>query len=364
MVPLVPRRPIAAVWLTMSDIRISVLESERDERAYTDFLMRHDGATVYHSLRYRDVVLAITRATAEYALAWRGDDVVGTMPVMTLRGRHGEVLNSLPFFGSYGNILASCVTAARALAEWFYARLDKAGVAAATVIENPFGPSRHLPRADMSDERIAQWTELTPGANFSEQLLTMIDGSARRNIQRARAAGIEVTINHDAFDFLAESHRQNMQEIGGRTKPPEFFDAVRRHMIASQDYRLYVARYDGQPIAALLIFYFKHFAEYIMPTTIKNRRELQPTAAILHRAMCDAQAEGRRIWNWGGTWLTQNGVYRFKRKWAAREASYSYHVYVRNPKLMADSAGSLSIEYPYFYTVRFGALREAAAGRQ
>lgn len=347
-----------------ADIRISLLESERDETAYADFLKRHDGAMLYHSLRYRDVVMAITRATAEYALAWRGNNVVGAMPVMVLSGRHGEVLNSLPFFGSYGDVLASCAGAAHALAEWFSVRLEKPGVAAATVIENPFDRSSQLPGADMRDERIAQWTALTEGAEFSEALLARIEGSARRNIRRALAAGVEVTVDNDAFDFLAKSHRQNMQEIGGRAKPTEFFDAVRRHMIAGEDYRLYTARHGNETISALLIFYFKSFAEYIMPTTLEDRRVLQPTAAILHRAMCDAQADGRRIWNWGGTWLTQDNVYRFKRKWGALEAKYSYYIYIRNPALRVQSAASLSKDYPYFYTLPFGSLEAQSETRK
>lgn len=344
-----------------ADIRISLLDTERDDPAYSDFLNRHEGATIYQSLRYRNVIAAITKARAEYAVAWFGNEIVGALPVMALNGPHGEVLNSLPFFGSYGDVLASDAKAADALVEWFAARLKKPGVAAATIIENPFDRGQHPAWSDrdLRDQRIAQWTELPDEPNFPDALLARIDSSARRNVRRALGAGITVAVDNDAFNFLAQSHCQNMEEIGGRPKPAVFFDAVRQHMIAGEDYRIYIARHDNTTIAVLLMFYFKTFAEYIMPTTLVAQRVLQPTAAILHRAMCDAQAEGRRVWNWGGTWLTQEGVYRFKHKWGAQEANYSYHVFVKNSALARQSAPSLITDYPYFYTLPFTALKAA-----
>ena len=93
-----------------------------------------------------------------------------------------------------------------------------------------------------------------------------------------------------------------------------------------------------------------------MPVTAPGNREHQPTAAIILRAMQDAQSDGRRIWNWGGTWTSQTGVYRFKKKWGATEKRYSYHTYVRDDCVLAQSAEALSAGYPYFFVVPFAAL--------
>jgi hypothetical protein len=164
-----------------------------------------------------------------------------------------------------------------------------------------------------------------------------------------------VTVRQDAtaFTFLETVHRQNMAEIGGKPKPASFFAEVPRVMAAGRDYRLYVAEHSGEAIAALLLFYFGPFVEYITPVTRPGSRDLQPTAAILSRAMTDAIADGRRIWNWGGTWLTQDGVYRFKRKWGARETRYRYATFVRNPELLHMTPEALGKHYPYFYAFPF-----------
>ena len=50
----------------------------------------------------------------------------------------------------------------------------------------------------------------------------------------------------------------------------------------------------------------------------------------------DAAAGGKAWFNFGGTWLTQEGVHRFKRKWGARAVSYRYFTQVNDRSLLAD----------------------------
>ena len=51
----------------------------------------------------------------------------------------------------------------------------------------------------------------------------------------------------------------------------------------------------------------------------------------------DAVERGYAWWNWGGTWLTQEGVLRFKRKWGARERRYRYFVKLNDRSLFDES---------------------------
>jgi len=330
-----------------------------DERLYDEFLARHAEATLYHSLRYRDLLLAVAGGEAEYLVA-RGDGrIVGVLPAIARAGSYGRVINSLPFFGSYGGVLSESAEAAAALWAAFGDRTASAGVAAATVIENPFidgsAPSATLP-ATHGDERIAQFTPLEPGPSFRDKLLARIDGSARRNLRKAELAGIRVVVDNDALGFLERAHGEGMAEIGGTPKPAAFFAAIRSLLRPEIDYRVYAAKSGGAPVAALLVFYFGRFAEYITPATAGGHREQQPMAAILFRALSDAAAEGRGFWNWGGTWLSQTGVYRFKRKWGAEERRYGYATILRDPALLRLSAQELSALYPYFYVLPYSSL--------
>jgi hypothetical protein len=345
------------------ELVVRPLETSAEAVAYSRFLERFPAATVYHSLPYRDLVLGCAGGRARYALAWRGTEVVGALPIIVADGPLGPVVNSLPFFGSYGDVLTNDAHAVVALQRWFFEQMEVDGVAAATIISNPFddAPPASWEDATLVDERIAQWTPLVNESGETVDVRAAIDGSARRNLAKALAERVSVVIDNDALDFLADCHRQNMAEIGGRTKPKSFFSALPAAMVSERDYRIYLAKRDGHPIAALLVFLFKHFVEYVMPVTAPGNREHQPTSAIIFRAMQDAQSEGRTIWNWGGTWISQTGVYRFKKKWAATERKYAYRTYVRDERVLNQSAETLTSGYPYFFVVPFSALAAKGA---
>lgn len=330
-----------------------LIPSSEDE--YTEFILKTLGATFYHSLTFRDLLIEVLNPIVEYALARRDGLIVGVLPLMGRAGPCGTVFNSLPFFGSYGGILAVDADARECLANWFLNRLGSKDVAAATVVSNPFDPNQNQEweDADASDLRVAQWTPLPSAARCNTTLFGLIDGSARRNVRTAEKAGVTVSIDNSAFAFLEMTHRANMAVIGGNHKPATFFTAVQRVMRADEDYRLYVAHHQNVPVAAILLFYHGDYVEYITPVTAMDSRDLQPTAAILYKAMTDAIHEGRRVWNWGGTWLEQDGVYRFKRKWGAKERQYKYSTFVREPSLVRMIPTEVSKHYPYFYVFPF-----------
>ncbi len=355
-------------------VHVRCLETAADHNAYQAFLDTCPAATLYHGLPYKDLLMACVEAQVDYALAWRNSQVVGALPTMTRAGPCGQVINSLPFFGSHGDIIATDPVAVPVLEAWFRSKLDEPGVATATVISNSFKLSNivHAQKnrwagAALQDQRIGQWTLLdtdTPDMPFASTLFSKIHSSARRNIRKAEREGVQVSVENNAIGFLETCHLENMVAINGKSKPVAFFDALRDVLRPDKDYRIYVARHNGMPIAALLVFFFKQFADYIMPVTLSSARPLEPMSVILLQAMCDAQKEGRRLWNWGGTWLTQTGVYRFKKKWGAIEAPYAYHVYIQDKRILEQSAESLTADYPYFYVVPFSALITTDRGVQ
>jgi hypothetical protein len=337
----------------MDTVSVSPIDLERDGDVYARFLSDTPGATIYASDGYRRLVEQLCEAGSTYLGAWRGRKLEGVLPLMSRSGPHGTIVNSLPFFGSYGGVLAASEAAAGALASAWAEVVKAPGVASATAIDNPFSPAGSaLETWAATDERLAQWTVLPPQDAGPEALLASLDGSARRNIRKAEASGVRVE-PEGSFAWLESVHRDNMAEIGGRSKPSAFFSAIPALMREGTDYKLYTAWAEGRPIAGLLVFLFKGFVEYITPVTATGDRDLQPTAAILARAMTDAISEGRRIWNWGGTWTSQTGVYRFKRKWGALERRYSYRTVVNDPALPKVAAADVAQAYPGFYAFRF-----------
>lgn len=312
--------------------------------AWDSYLTRHDGSLVYGSSRFRALLVELLGCRDRSLAAVEGGALRGVLPLMERDG----VLNSLPYYGSNGGILADTAEISDALVGAYSEAAETAR--SATLIENPFAPTRYagLHRTHR-DERIAQWTNLPA---------TGIEPSARRNVRRAGGAGIVVERDATELPRLYELHDENIRALGGRPKDRQFFDLVSQHLTESEGFEVWVARHEGRTIAALLTLLFNRTVEYYTPAIEHDARPLQPLAAILDGALADATARGFTRWNWGGTWHSQEGVLRFKRKWGAREARYAYHVQVNDEELTVASPEDLLARFPGFYVVPFAALRE------
>lgn len=352
---------------------IEIIERQSAGQALLDdidqFVQAHPEATFYHSSRYHAFLLDLLGASCHSLVALRDGKVVGILPLMTLDGPCGVVANSLPFYGSYGGILAVEPAAATLLWEHARERIEQLDVTVTTVVSNPFAAAIDdgMPGKPM-DYRLVQYTDISGGANHAlkdtDWLHRIIDSSTRRNIRKAHSSGVEVRTAPEAMAFLRQAHLEGMAAIGGRPKSDRFFALIDRHFRPDVDYKLYVASIGGEPVAALLLFLFREYAEYFVPATIEAAREAQPMAAILERAMAEAAAAGSRVWNWGGTWETQTGVYRFKRKWGAAERRYDYYVELRHPeRLHGQTPQSLIDGYGNFYVVPFRLLNEGEDGQ-
>jgi hypothetical protein len=341
-------------------MRVVELTQEHED-GYERFLERNPAALLYHGLRFRDFVTRLLGCGVRYAIVLRGADVVGTMPVMVADGAYGTVLNSLPYFGSNGGVLVEDPEARSLLTDWYVAQLAEPGVAAATVIENPLAPEPPpgLPR-DLEDERVGHITPLAASDDPDELVRRSIDGSARRNIQKAIRAGVTVDLSDDGMEILERLHTANMQSVGGRAKAPEFFKLIPDYFRRGEDYNLYVARVDGTAVAALLVFYFGHTVEYYIPATDLEFRPVQPMAAVLLRAMSDAAAMGFRNWNWGGSWTDHESLIRFKAKWGGQPHVYRYSTRLRNHEILSATPEQLLAAYPGFYVVPFSAIQAAS----
>jgi hypothetical protein len=338
-------------------VKLSVL-CRNDEPAYETFLLGMDDSLLYYSLSYKSFLQDLLECQAEYWIAWDGDRVTGVLPLMWREGPFGRVLNSLPYYGSNGGVVATTIEAGHALTEKYNQLASAPEVLASAWICHPLRQSELRPKHTFVDERIGQFTSLEWSSSDVELAMrAAIDGSARRNIQKAQSSGVSVRMANEEFEFIHRIHFDNMKEIQGKAKSKEFFAKIPHHFKADSDYRIYVAERSGRMISGLLLFYFNRTVEYFTPVTVSTERESQPMALILSKAMVEAAQAGYIRWNWGGTWLSQDGVWRFKRKWGATEYRYNYFVQLNAPKILEHAKSELLEAYPDFFVVPFTQLR-------
>lgn len=350
--------------------------TSQHESAYEELLLACPWAMLNHSLPYRRFLKDFLPSTAvdHYLLAFDDDELVGALPSFLIDGSIGPVLNSLPFFGSHGSILLRPGTnpaTAAFLADALMELCRNHDVAFATVIETPFSDNEDQLRRAMNfqyrDKRIGQLTTLPEGGSaeqVSESLLALYHQKTRNIVRKAMRSGL--VFGHDqsrkALDALHALHETNILGIGGIAKPKRFFYSIVSQLQADQDFRIYTARTeDGEIVCALMLLYFKDTVEYFVPAIAESWRTAQPLSALIHLAMRDAVLErGARRWNWGGTWLTQNGVYHFKSRWGTTDHPYHYYtrVFPDMQSLHGVSRQTLLQGYPWFYTVPFTVLEQ------
>ena len=341
------------------DASIHIVElSNNLENNYTEFLIKHPLALAYHTLPYCKFVHNIVGGNTCYQIAINdGGSVLGVLPLMYKEGKWGRVYNSLPYFGSHGGILSSSQLVQETLTQKYNQLVSEDNVAAATLISHPFQQEAEIRIVhNQTDYRIGQWTRLPHnGQDIDIQLMEKIDASTRRNIRKAYKEGVTVykETSQEAINFLKETHIDNMEKIGGNLKTDPFFLGLSNILRASDEYDIYIASLDGKWVAALLLLLYKDTIEYFVPVTLEGFRNFQPMAAIIYQAMQDYTYQGYKWWNWGGTWKTQKGVYRFKKKWAAQDFKYYYYCQINNLELMNIPQQSLLSEYEGFYIMPF-----------
>ena len=354
-------------------IKIELLTPDL-EASYEELLHSVEYSLMYVSLKYRNFLKRIlTHSQDFYLVAYESGQMVGVLPsFIKYNTTYGNILNSLPFYGSNGGVILSPKASDRkavklALLGAFDSLGVEKSVMTSTLISNPLDPDVTLYEAHsqytLRDRRIGQIVCLpTRGSNDSEledALMGMFHQKTRNCVRKAQKNQIAVyhSDSLEAIQSLATLHQQNLEVIGGLSKSWSVFLSIRETFSYDRDYRVYLAQKDGRIIAALLVFFYNHTAEYYTPATLVKYRVYQPMSLLVYEAMKEATQRGCIYWNWGGTWLTQDGVYHFKSRWGTEDKLYSYYIKVFDEQILGYSKEQLLQEYPYFYAVPFAHLK-------
>jgi hypothetical protein len=332
-----------------------------------DFLHRNDNALIHYSGAYmRFLSRAIPKAELQYFSAFDGDRLIGVVPFARLNDpKLGTAINSLPFFGSHGGVLVDNDLpdggsgVLNSLYESFLAESQSCGAATVTVIENSFSPLSNSAisrlNIDVVDDRIGQITSLPAGGDTEEKLFASFHVKTRNAIRKGQKSGqiIELCENVENLAWLQCVHEQSIRSLGGVPKTLEIFESLIAEFPLGTSSRLYVGRIDGEPVSGLLLLLYQDMVEYFTPVVVEEHRDKQVLSGLIFRAMTELAKEGYRVWNWGGTWRSQEGVYRFKSRWGAAERPYRYFNRLTDSNFKSHSREVLTQAFPFFYLFKY-----------
>jgi len=324
---------------------------------YSVFIDTHAGSMLYHTVKYKKLLNKILAVDDNYLIAIDDkQEIQAVMPLMYKEGLLGTVVNSLPFYGSNGAILANSNEAFDFLLTKYNDTVaNNKSISASTVISNPLLVSQNYDTIsfEIKDYRIGQFTKIGFAENNEEQLMNLFHYKTRNMVRKSQKQGLEVVIDNSQIDFLYNTHKQNMAAIGGRAKIESFFKCFPAIFKENEDYKIYIAKENGIAIAALLLFFHNKTVEYYTPVIVEEHREKQPLSLLIFEAMKQASEQGYELWNWGGTWASQDGVYRFKKRWGTEDINYYYYTKINNKDILSSSKETLLKEYPDVFVLPF-----------
>ncbi len=329
------------------------------EQQYENFVQSFSTSMLYHTIAYKKMLLDLLDCEANYLVCFdEKSNIKGVLSLMSKIGSLGKVFNALPFYGSNGSILTVDAEARQKLIE-SYQEIIKSSVSS-TIITSPFdiNPKPNDILYDIQDYRIGQITFFENISNEND-LMDSFHYKTRNMVRKAQKSNITIKIDnsHESVNYLYTTHLQNMTDIGGKPKMKRFFDIFPNYFQAGKDFNIYCASIDDVPIASLLLFYHKQTIEYYTPVVSHEYRDLQPLSLLIYQAMMEGIQKGFKTWNWGGTWESQEGVYRFKKRWGTTDINYYYYTQIHQQSLYYADKNTLLTEYESFFTLPFQYLK-------
>lgn len=282
-------------------------------------LLERHAADLFHSPEWLRVLPATYGLAVEslVLLDDSGEPEAG-LPFCVLRDPRGERVASLPF-SDYCDPLVSTAEQWQALADGLLA-LDLP--ASLRCLHNA------LPLDDMRFPLVkrARWHGLDIEPSLDE-LWMALDPSARRAIRKAERAGLTVRLapgEGDLRTFFGLHLGVRKYKYGLLAQPFRFFEAIREQFIDAGRFALMLAEEDGEAVGGVLYLEWGETLYYKFSASSLSRLESRPTDLLIWEGIRYAKARGLRRIDFGLSDWDQEGLVRYKRKFASCEGTISF----------------------------------------
>jgi CelD/BcsL family acetyltransferase involved in cellulose biosynthesis len=307
---------------------VKVVQRPLRDPPWSAFVAQHPAALPFHHPSWAEVLAACYRFPA-FGLTVEDADgtIVAGLPVLEVRRRAGRRRwVSLPFTDR-----CPPLTDPEAVDAVLPGLLDQArrqyGVARLEVRAELAGAQAHPAGEFLTHQLALLGTE-------DEIFRTFHPSQVRRNIQRARRAGVTVRRAHAEEDLTSvfyRLHTRTRRRLGVPVQPLRYFRLLWRHMLAPGHGALMIAELDGSPVAAAVFLASHNTCVYKYGASDEQRWHARPNHLLFWEAIRWAAANGCRTFDFGRTDLGEEGLRSFKSRWGAEESRLRYSVLTDAP---------------------------------
>ena len=220
-----------------------------DTEARDAFVLAHPRSTFFHQSGWQRFVTNVHRHRSEELLAWRGEELVGVLPLMSCSSLSGRrKLLSLPF-SVYGGPLGADAGVERQLVQAACELAEERRVhyLELRTLEDP------APEWPGSDLYCTFQKELPEDP---DEVLKGMPKKARADARKARTKhGLELSLGEWYVDDLCRLFLLNKRALGSPALPAAHFAAALRDF-PGQAF-VHLVRREGTPLAAVMSFTFR-----------------------------------------------------------------------------------------------------------
>jgi CelD/BcsL family acetyltransferase involved in cellulose biosynthesis len=155
-----------------------------------------------------------------------------------------------------------------------------------------------------------------------EQMWSSLGSTARRNIRKARDAAVTVSFDTstaavDAFFAMHQRNRRAKHRL--LAQPRGFFHAIHREFAADDAVAVALAAKDGEPIAGIFLLQWMGTTYYKFNASTPEALAARPNDLLMWETMRWARDRGSQLLDLGLSDADQDGLVRYKRKYATDE---------------------------------------------
>ncbi|HUZ73963.1 MAG TPA: FemAB family XrtA/PEP-CTERM system-associated protein [Stellaceae bacterium] len=290
-----------------------------DTAAWEGFAAAAPTGTFFHALAWRRVVERSLGHRCYYRCAWRGDRLVGILPLVHVRSPlFGSALIATGF-GVYGGIVAADDGAARALAADAAALGTELGV---DYVELRHMQPSAIGWSTKSDLYFTFCRRLAPSR---EANLKAIPRKKRADLRKAiDNPALTVEVGADFATFF-RIYSESLRNLGTPVLPRRFYAAIVEEF--GEAVELSAVRGPEGPVAALMTFYFR---DRVMPYYGGATAAARPLHAydLLYWSLMErGAARGAALFDFGRS-KAGTGAYDYKTYWgfAPEPLHYDFHL--------------------------------------
>lgn len=304
------------------------------EPEYLNYVQNHPRGTLEFLLGWRDLLQKHFKFKPFYLVRRNvSGSIDGVLPLFLARGIFGRRLVSIPYAVSAG-ILADSPQAAHELVSAAEALARKEKVKFMEIREPKIeeGPTldKRDPSSFSSSEQIFSFS-LSLNPDVKSVWKKLPKGSIRWGIKKAEKSGLTCSYGNSPqyLDDFYQLFLHTRKHRGVPAYPYAYLQGILN--VLGDNARIYIAYHNHQPVAGILLLYYKHEVRYAFAGAIPNPKllQLQPYHLLLWQAIQDACGRGYTTFNFGGAATTTNdgGLYDFKSKWADKITPVSSSMY-------------------------------------